>query len=175
MIKRLLCLAVQRAVAREMREGDCKNLLYATFVKTVTATRWLERMFPIHALYRLITGRTFCTAEHIARNKNVQSCASVLPLCKVGGSSARYLSCTSLLVFYWTLQVLSPPLSHHHPPSTLAAILTNFLHFHPLLLCLLYRSHASLPSLRNAIAKNGFFLNRFLVRLPEARGEQWTN
>ena len=97
----------------------------------------------------------------------------VLPLCKVGGSSARYLSCTSLLVFYWTLQVLSPPLSHHPPPpSTLAAILTNFLPFHPLLLCLLYRSHASLPSLRNAIAKNGFFLNRFLVRLPEARGEQ---
>ena len=171
MIKRLLCLA-----AREIREGDCKNLLYATFVKTVTATRWLERMFPIHALYRLITGPTFCTAEHIARNKNVQSFASVLPLCKVGGSSARYLSCTSLLVFYWTLQVLSPPLSHPPPlPSTLAAILTNFLPFHTLLLCLLYRSHASLPSLRNAIAKNGFFLNRFLVRLPEAMGEQWTN
>ena len=99
----------------------------------------------------------------------------VLPLCKTGGSSARYLSCTSLLVFYWTLQVLSPPLSHPPPPSTLAAILTNFLPFHPLLLCLLYRSHASLPSLRNAIAKNRFFLNRFLVRLPEARGEQWTN
>ena len=80
MIKRLLCLAVQRAVAREMREGDCKNLLYATFVKTATATRSLERMFPIHALYRLITGPTFCTAEHIARKKNVQSCACITSL-----------------------------------------------------------------------------------------------
>ena len=80
MIKRSLCLAVQRAVAREMREGDCKNLLYATFVKTATAKRWLERMFPIHALYRLITGPTFCTAEHIARKNNVQGCASITSL-----------------------------------------------------------------------------------------------
>ena len=80
MIKRFLCLTVQLAVAREMREGDCKNLLYATFVKTATAKRWLERMFPIHALYRLITGPTFCTAEHIARKKNVQSCACITSL-----------------------------------------------------------------------------------------------
>ena len=41
-----------------MREVIAKSLLYATFVKTVTATRLLERMFPIHALYRLITGPT---------------------------------------------------------------------------------------------------------------------
>ena len=80
MIKRLFGLAVQRAVAREMREGDCKNLLYATFVKTATAKRWLERMFPIHALYRLITGPTFCIAEHIARKKNVHSCACITSL-----------------------------------------------------------------------------------------------
>ena len=37
-------------------EAIAKSWLYATFVKTVTATRSLERMFPIHALYRLITG-----------------------------------------------------------------------------------------------------------------------
>ena len=62
--KRLLSLAaVQRTV--EMRGGDCKKLLYATFVKTVTATRLLERMFPIHALYRLITGPATQAALYI--------------------------------------------------------------------------------------------------------------
>ena len=48
-----------------MRGGDCKKLLYATFVKTVTATRLLERMFPIHALYRLITGPATQAALYI--------------------------------------------------------------------------------------------------------------
>ena len=172
MIKSLLCLAVQRAVACEMRGGDCKNLLYATFVKTVTATRWLERMFPIHALYRLITGPTFCTAEHIARKK---SCASVY--LSVKRVDHPHATSHAPLCWYFTGHFKSSVL--HFPIILLLPLWQLFQPiFYLFTLCSFVSSIEATQAYHLCamqLQKMDFSYNRFLVRPPESRGEQWTN
>ena len=157
-------------------EAIAKSCLYATFVKTVTATRSLERMFPIHALYPLITGpaiqpalqwRVRCTicislyntayttrtlhpsyfwpegqTRHIylwygkrASNAECDKLWRKSCICIAAKWVEQHASSHATPPFYWTLLLLSSPLSHllillPHFSLDFAAILTNSLSFH---------------------------------------------